>query len=129
MKKLILLTMMLLCGMTFAMAQKEAAIKFDKTTHDFGQIEKDAVVSCVFTFTNVGEAPLIINQAVPSCGCTVPVFTKAPIKPGEKGEIKITYNGQGKFPGNFTKSITVRSNAKDQEMTRLYIKGEMLDDK
>ena len=127
MKKIILMTMMLLCGLTATMAQKQADIKFDKLMHDFGKFsEKEPVVSCVFSFTNVGDAPLVINQAMPSCGCTVPEFTKQPIQPGEKGEIKVTYNGQGKFPGHFKKSITVRTNAK-VEMTRLYIEGEMLE--
>lgn len=127
MKKIILMTMMLLCGLTATMAQKQAEIKFDKLMHDFGKFsESDPVVTCVFSFTNTGDAPLVINQAMPSCGCTVPEFTKQPIQPGEKGEIKVTYNGQGKFPGHFKKSITVRTNAK-VEMTRLYIEGEMLE--
>jgi len=47
-----------------------------------------------------------------------------PIKPGEKGEIKITYNGKGKFPGYFKKTVTIRTNA-ITEMTRLYVEGVM----
>jgi hypothetical protein len=125
MKKILLFTMLFFCGMNVAMAQKPAEIKFDKLTHDFGTFsEKNPVVSCTFTFTNVGETNLVINQAVASCGCTVPEYTKTPIKPGEKGEIKVTYNGTGKFPGHFKKSITVRTNGA-VEMTRLYIEGEM----
>ena len=125
MKKILVLTMLLICGFTTAMAQKPAEIKFDKLTHSFGTFsEKSPVVTCTFTFTNIGETPLVINQAVASCGCTVPEYTKAPIKPGEKGEIKVTYNGTGKFPGHFKKSITIRTNGV-VEMTRLYIEGDM----
>jgi hypothetical protein len=125
MKKLLLITMLLLGGITFAVAQKQAEIKFDTLTHNFGKFSaKSPVVSTVFTFTNVGEEPLVINQAVASCGCTVPEYTKQPVKPGEKGEIKVTYNGTGKFPGHFKKSITVRTNGV-VEMTRLYIEGDM----
>ena len=125
MKKILVLTMLLICGMTTALAQKPAEIKFDKLTHNFGTFsEKSPVVTCTFSFTNVGEAPLVINQAVASCGCTVPEYTKAPIKPGDKGEIKVTYNGTGKFPGHFKKSITIRTNGV-VEMTRLYIEGDM----
>ena len=120
MKKILVLTMLFFCGMNVALAQKPAEIKFDKLT--------DPVVSCTFAFTNVGESPLIINQAVASCGCTVPEYTKTPIQPGEKGEIKVTYNGTGKFPGHFKKSITVRTNGA-VEMTRLYIEGEMTEAK
>jgi hypothetical protein len=125
MKKIILLTVMLIGCMTMAMAQKAAEIKFDKVTHNFGKFsEKNPVVTCTFSFMNVGEQPLIVNQAVASCGCTVPEYTKTPIQPGEKGEIKVTYNGTGKFPGHFKKSITVRTNG-EIEMTRLYIEGDM----
>jgi len=123
MKKIVLMTLMLVCGITFASAQ--AKIEFKNLTHNFGTFsEKAPVVSCVFKFTNVGDAPLVINQAIASCGCTVPEYTKTPIKPGEGGEIKVTYNGTGKFPGHFKKSITVRTNG-EVEMTRLYIEGDM----
>ena len=129
MKKILVFTMLLFCGMNVALAQKPAEIKFDKLTHDFGTFsEKEPVVSCTFAFTNVGESPLIINQAVASCGCTVPEYTKTPIQPGEKGEIKVTYNGTGKFPGHFKKSITVRTNGA-VEMTRLYVEGDLTEAK
>lgn len=129
MKKLIVLTMVLLCGMTAAFAQKPAEIKFEKLTHDFGTFsEKNPVVTYTFIYTNVGEQPLIINQAVASCGCTVPEYTKTPVKPGEQGKLKVTYNGTGKFPGHFKKSITVRTNGA-VEMTRLYIEGDMTEAK
>ena len=56
MKKLLVLTMLLVCGMTSAFAQKPAEIKFDKLTHNFGTFsEKNPVVSCVFTYTNEGR--------------------------------------------------------------------------
>jgi hypothetical protein len=129
MKKIIMMTLMLVCGVTAVMAQKPAQIKFDKTTHNFGSFsENEPKVSCSFTFTNIGEQPLVINQAIASCGCTVPEYTKTPIQPGEKGEIKVTYNGTGKFPGHFKKSITVRTNGA-VEMTRLYIEGDMTEAK
>ena len=129
MKKLILTTVLVVFGMTTMMAQKPAQIKFEKTTHNFGTFsEKEPKVTCTFTYTNIGEQPLVVNQAIASCGCTVPSYTKTPIKPGEKGEIKVTYNGAGKFPGHFKKSITVRTNGA-VEMTRLYIEGDMTEAK
>lgn len=104
-------------------AQKQAEIKFDKLTHNFGTItDKDPVQKCTFTFTNVGNAPLVINQAVASCGCTVPQYSKKPIMPGEKGSITVTFNSRGQFPSHFKKTVTVRSNGKI-EMTRLYVEG------
>ena len=121
---------MLMLSVCFAMAQgNQASIKFDKVVHNFGTFSEDEPTQkCVFTFTNTGTAPLIINQAVASCGCTIPSYTKAPIKPGEKGEIKVTYNGTGAFPGHFQKTITVRTNGVT-ELTRLYIEGVMSETK
>ena len=129
MKKMIMMALMLVSGLSATMAQKPAEIKFDKTSHNFGTFsEKDPKVTCVFTYTNVGEQPLVINQAMASCGCTVPEFTKTPVQPGEKGEVKVTYNGMGKFPGHFKKTVTVRTNGA-VEMTRLYIEGDMTEAK
>lgn len=127
MKKLILAMTMLVAMVASAHAQAE--IKFDKLVHNFGTFsEKAPVQKTTFTFTNVGDKPLIINQAIASCGCTVPSYTKTPIAPGKQGQISITYNGKGMFPGHFKKSITVRSNG-NVEMTRLYIEGVMSEDK
>jgi hypothetical protein len=135
MKKMIVMALMLVGGLTSTLAQtaksdlKPAEIKFDKTSHNFGTFsEKNSKVSCTFTYTNVGEQDLVVNQAIATCGCTVPEYTKTPVKPGEKGEIKVTYNGAGKFPGHFKKSITVRTNGA-VEMTRLYIEGDMTEAK
>jgi hypothetical protein len=146
MKKIILSALLVLAGAMGVQAQtqktdvnvakttsstaKAAEIKFDTLSHDFGTFsEKDPIVKCTFNFTNVGDAPLIIHQAIASCGCTVPTYTKDPIKPGEKGTIEVTYNGQGKFPGKFRKVVTVRSNAKDTAVARLTIEGNMVEDK
>lgn len=123
MKKVLLFIMLLIGGVNAAMAQAE--IKFDKVTHNFGQFPKNApVVNCVFTYQNVGDAPLVINQAIGSCGCTVPEYTKEPVQPGQKGELKVTYNGTGKRLGHFAKTVTVHCNGK-VEIVRLTIEGDM----
>ena len=69
MKKILFSAMLFAFGAMSVSAQ--AVIKFDKLTHNFGKFsESSPVVTCEFTYTNVGDKPLIINQAVPSCGCT-----------------------------------------------------------
>ena len=121
MKKIMLALTLLIAVAATASAQAE--IKFDKLTHNFGTFnEADPSQKAVFTFTNVGDQPLVINQAVASCGCTVPNYTKQPIAPGQKGQISITYDGKGRFPGHFKKTVTVRTNGK-VELTRLYTGG------
>lgn len=123
--KKILLLMVLAFGISYAYAQSGAEIKFEKTTHDFGTFsENEPIVTYEFEFKNIGDAPLVIHQAIASCGCTVPDYTKEPIAPGKSGKIKVTYNGTGRYPGHFKKSITLRTNGKT-EMMRLYIEGDM----
>ena len=71
MKKILFFITMMVLSIGLAQAQGKAEIKFDKTTHDFGTFsENNPVVSCTFKFTNIGDAPLVIHQAVASCGCT-----------------------------------------------------------
>lgn len=124
MKKILLMMLMLVSAISIS-AQAQAEIKFDKVSHNFGTFSEDTPVQkTTFTFTNVGQAPLVLNQVVASCGCTVPNYDKKPIAPGQKGSIEVTYNGKGMFPGHFKKSILVRSNGKI-EATRLYIEGVM----
>lgn len=106
-------------------AENYAEIKFDTLRHNFGKFSKEyPIVKCTFGFTNTGTAPLIINQAFATCGCTVPTWPNKPIKPGERGEIEVTYNGKGKFPGHFQKTVTVRTNGVT-EVVRLTIEGLM----
>lgn len=124
MKKILTITFMLVAIFTTAFAQSGARISFDKTTWNFGTFPESKVQTCVFTFKNTGNAPLVINQAVASCGCTVATYTKKPVAPGETGELKVSYNGKGKFEGHFKKSITVRTNG-TPELVRLYVEGDM----
>jgi hypothetical protein len=122
MKKLLLMTLLLVCGITMATAQKQAEIKFEKTTHDFGTFsEKSPVVTCTFTFSNVGEKPLVINQAMASCGCTVPEYDRAPVKPGATGTIRVRFDSDNKEGAQY-KTIKVTSNCKDN-IFELVLKG------
>lgn len=126
MKKLLLTTIFSVFGLlALASGTNGADIKFEKTSHNFGTFpESSPKVTCTFKFTNTGDKLLVIHQAIASCGCTVPEYPKQPIKPGESGEIIVTYNGAGKFPGHFRKSITIRTNGK-KEIVRLYVEGDM----
>ena len=83
MKKVVFYMMLLVMSIGYAYAQGKADIKFEQTTHNFGTFsENSPVVSYTFKFTNVGDAPLVIHQAVASCGCTVPEYSQEPIAPG-----------------------------------------------
>ena len=80
-----------------------------ETEWDFGTINEGDVVEHVYTFKNTGQAPLIIESAKPSCGCTVPTFTKEPIPVGGTGEIQVKFDSKGK-PNIQNKTVTVTAN-------------------
>jgi hypothetical protein len=123
MKKIFTLFFALFCiGWANGFAQAE--IKFEKTAHNFGTFKESEIQKTVFKFTNTGNEPLVIHQAITSCGCTVAKYTLTPVEPGKTGEVEVVYNGKGKLFGHFRKSITVRSNAKTP-ITRISIEGTM----
>lgn len=83
--------------------------QFTKVEHDFGTISEGQVVEYTYSIKNTGQAPLVIQEAKPSCGCTVPAWTKEPIPPGGTGFVKAKFDSSGK-PGIQNKTITVMAN-------------------
>ncbi len=79
------------------------------TEWDFGTINEGDVVEHTYVFKNTGQAPLIIENAKPSCGCTVPSWTMEPIPVGGTGEILVKFDSKGK-PNIQTKTVTVTAN-------------------
>ena len=116
----------LVCGLVLGITTvaAQAVITFKHTEHNFGKFKESKEQTFTFKFKNTGDKPLVIEQAVASCGCTIPTYTQAPIAPGKSGEIKVVYNGKDKSADEFKKVITVRSNASN-ELVRLYIMGDM----
>ncbi|HVW97334.1 MAG TPA: DUF1573 domain-containing protein [Mucilaginibacter sp.] len=100
-----------------------AIMKFDKDTHDFGKIQSGDSVIYDFKFTNTGKAPLIITDAIASCGCTKPEWPKTPVKPGENGMIHVVFNSSGKV-GLQDKLITVTANTNPPQ-NRVHLIGEV----
>jgi hypothetical protein len=99
------------------------SIIFEKTTHDYGTIEKGSDGTCEFKFTNKGKSGLILNNVQASCGCTVPEWPKEPIAAGKTGVIKVKYNTSTVTA--FSKTVTVKSNAKNSSVV-LTIKGQVV---
>jgi len=104
------------------------SVKFEKTTHEFGNIPEGPKATHEFTFTNTGKEPIMVQNAQAGCGCTTPEWPKTPIAPGKTGKITVGYNSEGR-PGNFSKDVTVTFTAgKNQDKTgtmKLTINGNV----
>jgi len=100
------------------------AFKFEEIEHDFGKVIQGESVTYEFQFTNTGKTDLIIVDVSTSCGCTVPSFPRTPIRPGDKGAIKVSFNSAGKF-GFQAKNILVVANTQPNT-TLLRIKAQIV---
>lgn len=100
-------------------------IVFEEPTYNFGTIKAGEKVTHNFKFTNEGKAPLIITEASATCGCTVPEYPKQPIKPGEKGVIKVIFNSTGKS-GVQSRTVTIFTNNKANPSHQMYLVGEII---
>lgn len=87
-----------------------AKILFDEEYHDFGKVSQGPQLEYSFKFTNKGKSPLIIEKVQPSCGCTgATTGGKNEFAKGESGEIKVTFNTQGR-EGRQEKNILIFTN-------------------
>jgi Protein of unknown function (DUF1573) len=98
--------------------------KFASETIDLGKIKQGVPTTATFVITNVSKEPLIIEQANPTCGCTIGDYTKSPIAPGKTGTITATYNAAA--ASHFTKTMTVKFAGVD-EVKNITITGDVLD--
>lgn len=97
-------------------AMPKTKISFQEEQYDFGKIKEGEKVSHQYVFTNTGDKPLMIANVIPSCGCTIPTYSKSPILPGEKGEINIEFNSINR-KGVQKKNIIVVSNAERERVS------------
>lgn len=102
-------------------------VQVEKAIYEFGDITEGQKVTYEFKFKNVGKTPLIITNASATCGCTVPEYPSAPVKPGEEGTIKVTFDSSGRV-GLQDKVVTVTSNA-NPAFEQLHLVGNVKEKK
>ncbi len=125
MKKAFLFLGALALSLTILAQQKKAeeVAKFKELSWDFGKIKQGTPVTHNFTFENTTDKPIVIESAVPSCGCTTPIKPEAPIAKGAEDKIIAGFNAAAAGP--FNKTITVKIAGIDLPL-QLKITGEVL---
>lgn len=98
-------------------------LTWDQDRFHFGEILEGDVVTHEFTFTNTGTAPLLIQQATSTCGCTIPEWPKEQIAPGDKGRILVKFSSLHKT-GQQSKEVTIFANTFPNQ-TRVTIEGRV----
>lgn len=124
MKKLLLsFAAITFSAMLFAQKTANDVAKFASETIDLGKIKQGVPTVATFAVTNISKEPLIIEQANPTCGCTMGEYTKSPIAPGKTGTITATYNAAAL--NHFDKHLTVKFAGVD-ELKSITITGDVL---
>ncbi|MCB0699811.1 MAG: DUF1573 domain-containing protein [Chitinophagales bacterium] len=112
-------------GVDTAEMSSLATMVFTDTVHDFGMIYEGEKVTYEFEFKNTGNSPLLISNAMGSCGCTAPKYPREAVKPGESGVIEVVFDSGGK-QGHQEKSVTITTNSQ-RGIHMLYIKADVKD--
>src|SRR5271157_469940 len=102
----------------------KTSIVFSGDSFDFGDVRPNSEYKHVFKFKNTGAEPLIIEDAVSSCGCTIPSWPKRIVPPGEEGELDVVYHS-GSQAGRQLKKVTMVANTQVLEST-VYIFSNIL---
>lgn len=97
-------------------------LQLDSAYINLGKIERDTVVEASMGFCNTGDAPLQILRIFSDCGCTSPEYPTDEVLPGEKGEIKVRFNGKNRQAGAFRKTLRILTNADNRRET-IAVKG------
>ncbi len=124
----LLLISLICCAIPTALRaeSKSPAIEFEQQQIDMGTLHaKNGKADFTFDFVNKGDAPLVIISATASCGCTQPKYPDAPLAPGQKGTISVSYNPMGKC-GEVSSTITLRTNDKKHKKVVLRLKGTVV---
>lgn len=114
-----LLTVMI-CNAQGDISKSKGVMTFTSEVIDYSKIVQNSNGVRVFSFTNTGNAPIVISKIKTSCGCTVPSYKKTAVLPSETSDISVKYATDR--VGAFSKSITVFSNAKEERKV-LKVKG------
>lgn len=103
---------------------KFPVMEFTDTLHDFGKLQEGEEVTYTFEFKNTGEAPLVVDNASASCGCTIPEKPKEPVAPGKMGKLVVKFNSDNKS-GIVTKEVYVTANTRPS-MNKIYVRAEIM---
>lgn len=97
-------------------------VDYNQKVYDFGEITEGDRIEHIFKISNKGKRNLIIRNIRTTCGCTVAKPGKEVLAPGEKTELKVSFNSRGKI-GRQSKPITILTNDPQNPMTSIRLMG------
>ncbi len=108
MKKFIF-TLLFFVQIGFADEIKKPALEIVDPFYNFGTVLEGAKVSHDFKIINRGNGDLVIERAVPGCGCTVASLANQIVAPGSSALVHVEFDTAG-FSGEKNKSVRLYTN-------------------
>lgn len=116
------------CALIPALVYAEAGprIQFVDKEHDFGDVIHGMAPSFDFSYTNTGDADLVVDRVASSCGCTRAIRGKPTLAAGESAKIHTQIDTFGMASGKHTKTVVVHSNDPENPATALKLRFNVI---
>ena len=106
-------------------AEPTTSIEIENNNYSFGTIKELDSIEHSYVIKNIGKNPLVIKRIETTCGCTVPEWSKVPVKPNDKTTIKVVFTAKSGVVGKVQKSVIIQANT-DSIFHFLNIGGEVI---
>ncbi len=113
MRKWILFIVLALAVLLTACAGKQPQISLETTEFDFGDVVNGEIVSRDLIVRNVGQADLIVEEVITTCGCTTGALDPMTIPPGGEATLHIEFDSGAHGPeltGELMRQVILVSN-------------------
>jgi hypothetical protein len=101
-------------------------LRFGENEADYGLLRQGERIDRELVIHNDGDAPLVIRQATPSCGCTTIHEFPKEIAPGGSGTVRFEVDSRKIHPGDTRKRIKFDNNDATQAQAAFFFTAEVL---
>jgi hypothetical protein len=109
----ILITLLLLAACGGGAAAGAPRIALETTTLALGDMPNGEIAEREVAVRNDGDAPLVVETVMTSCGCTTAALEPMTIAPGESGTLRIAFDSGAHGPdlrGELLREVRLVSN-------------------
>ena len=84
-------------------------LEIAEAKRNFGFVKRGIVVKCDYEISNVGNQPLILDDAEVACSCTTVDYPDEPILPNQKATIVVSFDTKSAY-GRQDRIVKIFSN-------------------